>query len=188
MKQLNLLPNELWERMYRRRFISTAIAVVVLALIGVGGLYMTVKAQVAAAEEQAAERTALEQAAAQKASQDQQQYAINPDLTNRVKQINTLSTTDINWQRFFSYVGNLLPKDIVLTSYSYGVVTNVPTLKMTGTAPSNVSFANFVETLGHAQNVTNAHVDGYTYNPTKGSVTFSISVQVPITAINYPQP
>ncbi|HSI21003.1 MAG TPA: hypothetical protein VLA04_04895 [Verrucomicrobiae bacterium] len=189
MKQLNLLPQAVRHKAANRQSVPY---MVLAGLVGLAlgltvwfGFSMEARSLDKEKEMLIADATAAQQ----KAAKEVADLKVSGDLKTRVNHLNTLAQADVDWDRSFEYVASLVPKDIVLSSYSFGVSQGNVTLKMTGEAPSNVSYATFAEYLKQntGKTVTSFKVDGYVYAPQTGKVTFTVTVVAPPTAVKYPK-
>ena len=187
MKQINFLPAELKVREVKQRmyfFMGLAAVIAVIAVIVpwliVRSLSTSLAAQVAVKEEKISIVPSQLQLA--QTQDEKRQFA---DLSLRTNALNSLAKQEIDWSKVFTLVSSTIPKDVILTDYSLGTAANVLTIKMGGTAPSNVSFASFVETLQANTHLSKVVVDGFTYAPDKGTVTFSITLTVSITPLMF---
>ena len=185
MRQINLLPVRIREQRGRRQAGLLLLAALFLGGLAVGALWMFWHAEGALVGQR------LE--SAKKAVQEQQtllakrQSSLAPDrdLAGRIQQLNTLSQSEVNWAAAFKQADLLVAKDVKLTSLVLAAGTGDMTVKINGEAPSNLSFASFVETLKANHELKGISIDGYSYSPSTGTVTFALTVQVPATLITY---
>ncbi len=180
MKQINFIPDSVLTHESQQRIITGVVSAVVVAIGMVAGLLVVGNQEVSALTNQV---TATETKAV---TQVVSTPVTDSDTVARVSQLNTLSTTDIQWLTAFNLVSTLTPQEVKLTSYSYATTTSGVTLKLAGTAPSNVSFAAFVESIQQNSTLTTPKVDAYSYLPTTGVVTFVVSAVVPRGKLAYP--
>ena len=187
MKQINLVPITVRQRSVARRTVPYLALALILGLATAGLAWAALGIQVSSLQHEQDALILDEQARQQKQTAELASLQVDVDLKTRVQQLNILAGKDINWHRAFSYVAGVTPKDIVMSSYSLATSSNGTTLKLVGSAPSNVSYATFVEYLKQSVGtvVTSYKVDGYTYDPKSGSVTFAISITVPTSKLSF---
>lgn len=180
MRQINLLPSELGAREVKQRTIpfvviavAAGIAAVVFPWLALKQVNSSISNQVAKRQLQVGLVVVPQNVAANEA-----QTAALADTTNRISILNTLAKSEIDWQRVFDLVQASIPKDVVLTSYHVAVAGTTTTLDISGTAPSNLSFASFIDSLKVDTHYTVFVVDGFSYNATDGSVVFSITATI----------
>lgn len=184
MKQINLLPYRIQDQSGQRRampfYVMATIVAVVAALIP----WWMVRGQT---NNLAAERIQREEAAklAIKAATSQEQERQIESLIKRTQSMNLLARQEVNWQAVFNIVSASLPQDIRLSMYSFSLGSGTPTLKLTGTAPTSSSFAAFADFLKTRTEYSKVVVDGFTFDPTGGAVTFSVSLNVKTNLILY---
>lgn len=187
MKQVNLIPVAVRQKALARRAVPYIILAAIIGTGAAGAAWLGFSLQVRLLQntkDNLAQQEADREAADAKNAQD---FQVNADLLSRVNTLNTLAKSDINWNKVFAYVAALIPKDITLGNYSLATAGG-PLLKITGKAPSNVSYATFAQYLNDKKGtlLTDFTVDGYTYEPATGQVTFSVTVKVPLSAISFP--
>jgi Tfp pilus assembly protein PilN len=187
MKQINLLPIEVRQRAVNQQIVPYLIGSVVIASAAAGLVWFVLHQSIASTKQNIADLQNEQQLEAAAVAKAQQAGAASGDLQNRITLLNGLAKKDIDWQKTFTYIGNLTPKDIFLSGYSIGTATAGITFQATGVAPSNLSFANFMESLRESKFVVKPTVSGFTYDPLKQTVTFTVSWQVPAAQIAYTQ-
>jgi hypothetical protein len=187
MKQINLVPLSVRQKAVTRRAVPYIFAAVVAGFVLAGMLWAALGLQVSRLKSQEETLIQAEQLRQQQAAKEAASLQVDADLTTRVNQLNLLAKSDVDWRRAFAYVASITPKDIVLSTYSFGSSTGGTLLKISGTAPSNVSYATFAAYLkeGTGKTVTSFKVDGYTYEPKSGSVAFTMTITVPTDKINF---
>ena len=185
MKLINFVPSRIQERQNRQRFVSVLILSAILAGGAVFASWIPLKAEVDSLKGSPTFTFFAKKTPKPTATPAVSQSLNIPDLTNRINQINILSQSEVNWPKAFQLVGDLTPKDVKLTTYTYAIGTSAPTLTFSGGAPDNLSFAIFVQSLNQSKVIMNPVVQGYTFSPGKSGVTFSISCQVPFNQISY---
>lgn len=185
MKQINLLPPELANQARRQRVIPAVVLAVLVAVAGIlvpWYIFGTIN-EIAAASVDAQEKL-LTSSPQDTAKQD----AIGKDLAvvaNKTTLLNNLAKRETDWDKAFEQLSKLVPREIVLTSYNVGVSTVDTTIRLNGVAPTNLSFANFVESLKSNTELKSVAVDAFNFSPTKGDVTFTIIVILPIEKVRY---
>jgi Tfp pilus assembly protein PilN len=187
MKQINLVPLSVRQKAASRRALPGVVLAGLLGLVLPALAWFGLSIQRGALEGERDRVIIEEQGRQAAAAKDAASLAVDGDLKSRVEQINTLAGTDLDWAKAFTYVGSLVPKDITVTNYSLGIVQGKTTLKLTGIAPSNVSYATFAQFLKEStgKQVSSFKVDGYAYSPTNGRVTFTITIVVPPTTLSF---
>ncbi len=180
MKLINFVPQRIRERHARRRLTSILL---VAALFGAGvmvALWLPLSVEVEGNKKR------LEAELAASANQPAaQQGIITEDVAARIAQLNTFSLTEVSWPRAFALAGKIIPKDIRLNSYSYGTANNQITLRLSGEAPSNLSFATFLASLKSNKQISSYKVDGYAFTPGTNKVVFGVTLQVPLKEVDY---
>lgn len=195
MKQINLVPERIFQRIQRQRLIS---AVVVSVLVGVAGGYATQfvaeQLSVATAKEQEELRAAIQKAKAEQ-QKAEQEAGITPELISRVQLINALQKTEVDWFRAYTLLNDLIPNDVrlqtaVLTESADPEQGDGFIYRLTGDVPNLTVFNTFVartRTLEADGTITNFTVDGIQYDAEEGSVVFSATVLVPTSSIDFNQ-
>ncbi len=177
MKLINLLPPDIREQEVKHKTLPFLVVAVVAAVASVLLPWLTLRQVAADLQTQVTTKEAgLFQPVAVTAASDGEKETA--DLILRTKTLNALAAQEISWEKVFVLVQSTVPQDIVLKNYNVAVASTSVTVKMGGTAPSNLSFANFVETLKARTDFTQIVVDGFTFNPKEGTVTFSVTVTV----------
>lgn len=187
MKQINLVPLSIRQKAVSRKAVPYIVFAGLLGLGAAGAAWagFTLQNRILTSQRDALIQQEIELQAA--ANKELATLKIDTDLTTRVAQLNTLASTDVNWRRAFNYLALLLPKEIVLTTFTYATGNNTITLKLTGDAPSNLSYATFAEYLKSeaGKSVTSYKVDGYNYDSKTGHVIFSMTLVVPRDQVNF---
>lgn len=193
MKQINLVPDRIFQRAQRQRLVS---ATVVALLIGAAGGWGTqfVAQQLSAATEAQQEELKV---AIQKAKLDQQkaeeEAGITPELISRVQLINAIQKNEIDWFRAYTLLNDLIPNDVRLESAVLMESDDPETsggfvYRLTGDAPNLTVFNTFVartRTLEADKVISSLAVDGIQYDAENGTVVFSATVLVPTAAIDF---
>lgn len=185
MKQINLLPLNVRERSAKQQIVPFLIISVVVAVAASGIVWFALRESIASTKQTIADQQLEQQQTAAANAKTLQASAVSADLQSRVDKVNTLSKTDVDWNRTFNYIGELTPKDIYLGGFSIGTTQSQMTLQTTGVAPSNLSFAQFMESLRTSKRVEKPAVVSYSYEPVKGTVTFTVSWNIPADQIAY---
>jgi Tfp pilus assembly protein PilN len=186
--QINLLPLSYRQKQERARLVAPSVLVILLAFAAVGATWYiaSFEAKTVAAKAQDLQDAAN---APKTTSTSQTTSTVNiADGTSRITQLNSMAKGEIDWNAALDMAGRLIPKDVRLTTYTYGAGTTGASLRLGGVAPSNVSFAVFIQSLQSNTKLTSVKVDSYSYSSTDGSVTFTVSIQFPTTLIVYPSP
>lgn len=187
MKQINLVPIAVRQKAATRREVPTYILAGVLGAGLAGAAWFGFSIQINALNAQHTDNVQHIQAEVAKLAKEQAATTASGDLQSRVTVLNTLAQSDIDWHKALAYVASLTPKDITLSAYSFATAQGTITLKMTGNAPSNVSYATFAEFLKSTvgKQTVSYKIEGYTYSPATGGVTFTITIIVPSDKIRF---
>lgn len=186
MKQINLLPTEIRERAAKHQVVPVLVIAGLVSVASAGLVWVILRQEVAAAKQEIIVRHDEQQKQLVAETKRITALSVSGDLQNRIAQLNALAKSDVDWARAFSYVGQLTPKDIYLTNFTFGTANGALGVKLGGEAPSNLSFAQYMESLRTSTAVQNPKVEGFTYNPSKGgTVTFTVSWQVPTAQVGY---
>lgn len=179
-KTINLLSPAIQEKQHNKQ---TIFSIVLAGLLGVacfGSLWFALKIQNADLDDSlggvtmavvSGESVALTSVSSQ-------------DALARVGIINAQAKKEIDWEKAFGTVNSLVDKEMVLSNYSLVGSVSGLSLKMAGFVPSNVDFANYVEFLKLSKNFTGV-ADGYSFDPTTGKVTFTVSGDIPLSQLVY---
>ncbi len=195
MKQINLVPERIFQRIQRQRLIS---AVVASLLVGVAGGYATQfvaeQLSVATAKEQEELKAAIQKAKAEQ-QKAEEEAGITPELISRVQLINALQENEVDWFRAYTLLNDLIPGDVrlqsaVLTESADPEQGDGFIYRLTGDVPNLTVFNTFVartRTLEVDGAITAFTVDGIQYDAEEGSVVFSATVLVPTSSIDFNQ-
>jgi hypothetical protein len=191
-RSINLIPFETRQRSAKLALLSPAILGVVLAGTLVAGATYALDTLVQRVQAEAAiqevniglnpeKPTVLAQEAGVQAEADM--------LTKKTQALNALAAQELNWSRIFTFIQAVVPQDIALNSTTVNAkgATGV-VIVMNGSAPSNVSFGQFSQAMRDLRakgSITKYVQDGYTFEPQTGKVTFSVSLEIPVTALRY---
>ena len=185
MKLINFVPPQIRQRKARQRM---AVASVVAILLGSGAaiaLWMPIRAEVANGKQRLdASRTALTALSANSVP-DVHSQAVQKEAGDRIAILNTLAKTEINWPRAIRQVSDSLPKRVYLTSLAVAQVQGVVTVTLGGTAASNYDYAVFVESFKTVPFLKSAKESGFAYSAQSGTVTFTVTVPVRLSDIDY---
>lgn len=189
MRQINLLPQEVIAQRARMRTIPALFLAVVIAVIAVIAPWWMLRGVEASLDEQITTRRdtlgiTQKDSAVTDAELDSSQTDI---LTVKITALNQLAKREVVWAEAFNVVEDLLPKDISLTSYTITTNSAEVTYTLVGEAPSNVSFATFIESLRTNEKVGKVLVEGFVFSPTKLNVAFNIRIASPIATVQYSQ-
>ncbi|MCC2631994.1 MAG: hypothetical protein K0S20_693 [Patescibacteria group bacterium] len=186
MKQLNLVPFAIRKRSEYLALAKVAGIGLLLGCLATAALAIPLRLEVASTQKNI--EGMKEREAQSEVARMATEKALIGDASDieKIKQVNALSKTELSWEKAFAKVEALVPKDIRLTTYSFANAGGVVTLKMGGIAPSNLSFAVFVESLRASKDViSDLKVEGYTYDPTTKSVTFSLTTTAVVPPLLY---
>lgn len=188
--QINFLPQDVRNRAYVRALAPW----MVLAVVGAAGiiwasLYLLTQVNTSLQDQVTSRVNGIVASAksAEGTSQDPDRLARLTDARNRTLALNQLSHVEVNWAKAFTAVEQLVPKEIVLSTYSVATTTapNVAQIRLTGKSPSNVSFAAFIDSLHANASLKNVSTESYAFTPTTGAVTFSVLVEMPLTKLTF---
>jgi Tfp pilus assembly protein PilN len=187
MKQINLVPPSVRQRAANQQLAPLLVLAGIFGLVAAGAIWAGLTAQRSTLESQQTKLVQQEEERAQQLAKELEDLQLGPDITARVDQLNSLAPQDINWDKAFTYVARILPKDIVLNGYTLASAPTGVTLKISGEAPSNVSYATFAEHMKGQTGalITSFKVDGYMYDPKTGRVTFAVTITVPAAEVRY---
>lgn len=184
MKQINLIPADTAVREVSQRTNFFMVVAVLLAVAATLVPWWTLRVVSSNVETDANAKAAAFAAGdtGESAGEAQRQLA---DLQRRTEAINQLTATEIDWLSVYRLLEDNTPQDITMTNVSAAGVSGEFVVRMTGTAPSNVSFVSFVDVLKQEAAFSKLVVDGFVYNPADGSVTFTVSVTIKAESIRY---
>lgn len=190
MAELNLLPRRVRQTRALRKVVKLGSALGFMVVLVVGGLWYLARAAVTDAQNTVQQN---QQKFATKSDQQSKATsgttaADDSDTAKRVDALNTLSKTEINWDKALALPGTLAGSDIHLKTYSYAIATTGITLSVAGQATSTVSFASFVQALELDPAIKSLAVGSYTYQPASGAVGFTLSLMINPQAIQYSAP
>lgn len=178
MKQVNLLPYALQQKKVIQKVVVALAISFVLGAGVVGGSY----ASLSLFSKSLGGTAAVEEPVAPVATPTK---ADEGAYTVRVTELNKLSASEVDWQKAFDLTAGLAGKDLPLSAYAVEVSGAGVNLKTVGEAPSNVTFASYLEALRGDSRVSSVKVDNYVYMPEKGTVTFSLSISVKPEQVRY---
>jgi hypothetical protein len=186
MSEINLLPLSIRRARASKR-LGSSLGVVVAAcaiLVGIswwgtGQLVGIVQAEATARQQ------SLEESTGKVIPTSSAVAAQDADTKSRVTQFNALAANEVDWPAAFQEAGAIIPQDIKLSGYSYAIATTGITLQMGGTAPSTVSFASFAQLLQSEPLFASVSFPSYTFDPTDGSVQFSLLATFKPGALTY---
>jgi Tfp pilus assembly protein PilN len=187
MKQINFLPAELRSKQIQHRTIPFLVLAVVAGAVTVLLPWFMLRQVEKSLTTQVGKQEIF--LGLQPSNQQQAQGAITQrqitDLSGRIKVLDALASQEISWEKVFSVVQDSVPQDVTLTTYNISQGVTDINLKMGGTAPTNLSFASFVESLKGNSHFTKLVVDGFTYNAAKGTVAFSLTATIKPDAVRF---
>ncbi len=189
MKQINLVPPAVRQKAATRQAVPYLVVAALVGIMASGTAWGGFTYQLNALKQNKDQLVAQQQAQDATNAKLEATTRVDADLTNRVSQINALAKNDVDWNKAFAYVAALIPQDVNLSNYSLGTgQASTVLLKITGNAPTNVSYATFAQYLTQSTGkvITSFKVEGYSYEPATGKVTFSMTISVPKAAISFP--
>ena len=169
MKQLNFLPESVRAKEADRQLITLLVGVGIFSLLAIAVLWVAVRAEVSSVNRQVAT------VRAQEADVTKTVQVADTDTQSRIVALNALARVDTDWATVFQLTDSLVAKDITLSGFGLTSSANGILLTMTGTSPSSVSFASYVEAFQGSKLLVGTKVPGYNYSPSKGTVTFTVS-------------
>jgi Tfp pilus assembly protein PilN len=189
MKQINLVPPAVRQKAENKQTIPLLVIAGLVGVGAAGAAWLAFNLQFKSLQATKTEMVQQEVDRQKAISKDSADFQVDADLTSRVTTLNTLAKGDVDWNKAFGYVAALLPKDITLNSYSIATSSTAITLRITGQAPSNQSYATFAKFLEQSVGTTvvSSKVDGYAYEPLTGKVTFSVTVSIPPDSVKFPK-
>lgn len=184
MKQLNLLSRDYLSQAQKKRQLPALLLACVVGSMACAGVYFAVKAETAIIQGRS---QASDAGVGSGAVANPTKALANQDLGRRINAINNLNKAEVNWSKAFAAIGAIVPKDIVFSGYSLagGSAATGVVFKGSGEAPSNVSFATFVESIKGNSTLKDVTIDSYSYNSSSGKVTFSVSVTMAFQSLSY---
>lgn len=187
MKQINLLPLEVVAQRSRSRAVPALVLAVVVAAVAVLVPWWMLQGVEASLDEQIVKEQgflgiATSEDARQSETFETRSLAL---VTTKVEALNQLAAREIAWTKALSGLGGMIPKDIVLSSYTVTPMGTEVIYSLVGEAPSNLSFATFVESLRQNEAVDKVIVEGFVFSPTRSTVTFTVQVTSEVKSIQY---
>lgn len=177
MKQINLLPLDVRHKDAKQRARSILVLTFIISFGTVGTLWFFWHQEINYLNVQIVDAKNATAATTKTATAIDQSNSVDPSLLTNINQINTLSKNEISWPKLLAKTDALIPKDIRLVTVSYVSASDVTTVNMSGVAPSNLSFATFLESVKGNTAIKDYSVTNYTYDPVKGIVTFGLSIK-----------
>lgn len=186
MKQINLLPYNIIAKEQQTKQLPAFFVVVALAVVSVGGLWSFWKLEKHSADITLAR--AQESNAKLEAQKNKELADNNKDqaIKQKILKINNYSKQELNWSQVFQNVAQIIPKNASIGTVNYVPGIDGLGVKISGTLPSNVDFAAFVQSLNLNQDLTAQKVDSYVYDPKLGGVTFTVSGKFLFNKLYYP--
>ena len=194
---VNLLPGEIMSARAGRSARRGAIAVLLLAVLAVGGWYYTASQ----ANDDAAAQLTSAQDATTAALHGQHTYddlvTTKGNILAKQGEVAQVTAGDVNWSRLYPAVRRILPAGTKLTGLSGTTApqttdptvpaTTTPTtgsLVLTGTAPTKPAIALFVERLAHVHGLANPIVTSVSVDNKSNAVDFSINADTTAAALD----
>jgi Tfp pilus assembly protein PilN len=191
MKQINLVPVSVRKKAANQQLAPYLLFAGIVGLAAGGAAWAGFTAQRSLLEAEHTKLVQQEDERQRSWAAELESLEFGADIEVRVAQLNAMAAQELDWQKVFTYVNKILPKDLILSSYSVASAPTGTTLKITGEAPSNVSYATFAEYLKSevGKQVQSFVVDGYSFDPRSGRVTFGVTIHIPAPEIRFtPQP
>lgn len=188
MKQINLLPADVAIKVTNQRTAAFVVLAVVLGVAAILVPWWTLRSLAAGIAENADTRLADITGSKVQEATDAETTRRLTDVSTRIRALNELSAAEVNWDAVFRLVSQQLPQDVALESLSLADGTSTVTARLSGSAPSNVSFVGFMEVLKAESSFKRITVDGFTYEPETGGVVFAITLDIQKDAVQYVSP
>ncbi len=180
MKSLNFVPKKIQQRQQAGQF----MVVLFLGLIIGGGLggaaYAAATIQTDSASSQLTFALERNESRAKAITKEREKASLSHEQQQRVTLLNQWASQELDWNKAIQGVAEVVNKDITLSQLSL-VPSEKPGLiqvSTAGNAPSNVSFAEYLEALKGNKQLTNLSIDSYSYDISKGSVSFTIGFTI----------
>ncbi len=187
MKQINLLPPELASQRSRQRAVPALVLAVLMASGTILLPWWMLRGVEASLDEQIVhqqEVLGISTGTGKVVDESFEVLSVG-EIGGKVAALNQLAARELSWLDVLTSVGNLVPKDITLSTYSVSTNPTDVNIRLVGEAPSNLSFATFVESLRQNKTVSKVVVEGFQFSPTKGTVSFVVQVSSPIKNYRY---
>jgi flagellar basal body-associated protein FliL len=186
MKQINLLPQEVIAQQSRQRVVPVLVVAVLAAAAAALLPWWMLQGVEASLEDQLVKQQRLLGVdAREEESKDAFQESSLGEITAKVSVLNQLSSREVSWEKALTALNQVLQKDIILSTYTAAPTATSMVYKITGEAPSNLSFANFVESLRQNKEVEKVVVEGFNFSPTKGTVAFNVQISIQLTSVKF---
>jgi Tfp pilus assembly protein PilN len=185
MKQINFLPKNIKAKVAQRRLIGVGFLMLVIGLLVVGSIWLFWQTQIGVAKQQLTTAQNSLNSSNKLKSKMQTSENMQTDLTNRITQLNSLSSQEISWSKLFLRVSSIIPQNIQISTISYNLSTGSVVLKISGSANNDVDFAVMLQSMQSNNLLSKVSVDSYALNPQSGRVTFSMSCDIVTTGITY---
>lgn len=183
VKPINLLPLSYRDEARKKMVLPFIVLFGLLGLFCAGSMYLVVQDEVNSLSESRGEIKSSDSPNSAKVTVNYQ------DTINSINALNTVSKKEVDWNKVFASVGSLTPKDITLSNVTVsGITTSAGSIsiKVTGDAPSNASFAAYIDSLNSASSgVSGLKIDSYAYNAANGRVAFGTTLQLSTQGLLY---
>lgn len=185
MKQINLLPKTIQQKANRQRVWIWLLVIFLFGTANTISIWAWMEGKVITFEHELTSWQNKEEA--QRKQQLKLALKADADFQERVKLLNGFSQKETSWSKVFKLAGAITPQDIRLLSLASAVsVTDGNlSLKLSGEAPSNVSFAVFHQSLKNNVKISSLKVDNYSYDTGTGRVKFVLTVKFPSSEVAY---
>jgi hypothetical protein len=107
------------------------------------------------------------------------------DSAQRITALNTLAKQEVNWSKVFSLVSSITAKDVTISTGSLGNSSSGVVWRCTGSAPSAMAFAGYVQAMNASTDITSVKVEAFAYSVVTGRVDFTISAIIPTSSVIY---
>lgn len=188
IQEFNLLSESFQHKRRRFKLLPGLSMMVLLAVICITGAWWFVDDTVSTITTQAdSSLVALENGGGAKSAvaSSAEAQRIMSSATKKINTLNQLAKVEIAWPKAFSVTESLVQKDIVLSSMTYTQAGPDLGVQFSGSAPSSVSFANYIEYLRQNSAVKKVSVENFNYNATIGTVGFSVSLSLDRNSVIY---
>ena len=175
MKQINFLPISYQENKAKRKAVPYLVTAVILAGALLSGIWFFWHTELGSLNAQLADEQLLTQNKII-SLQTNGSTLLDKQSVTRLALLNQATKTEVDWSLVFANMAKVVPQDERITSVSYALSgSGDVAVTLNGKAPSNLSFAIFVQSLQDNTRLINPTVTSYVFNPGDASVSFAIT-------------
>ncbi len=177
--QINFIPAEVTRKAYRKQLIPWAVVTLLVSSGAVAGsAYLLDRVSLNLKRDIELREGEVTQVVDAKQAETSSTLGTRlASMTARTNALNSLALTEADWRLVFAKVEEIIPQDITLNTYTAGSTATGFQVRMSGTAPSNLSMAAFVGLLKGNKDLTKQTVESYSYSPGTGKVSFTVAVE-----------